>query len=111
MAWQLLWLPVPFPSQRKYARKREPAIRRTLRSNLRNRRRALNLTARQLAEMIGVRPQWIHALESPRGTAVPGLFQLEQLAMHLGCLPADLLVPAKFTGDIDPDDDLRGRRK
>jgi transcriptional regulator with XRE-family HTH domain len=71
----------------------------------------LGMTARQLAERIGVRPQWIHSIESPKGTAIPGLFQLERIAQELGCVPSDLLVPAKFTGDIDPDDDLRGRRK
>ena len=102
---------MPFPSQKKYGGKNEPAIRRIFRTNLRNRRLSIGMTAQQLAERLGVRSQWIHQLENPKGKAVPGLFPLERLAMELGTTPADLLVPGKFTGTVDPDEDLRGRRK
>jgi transcriptional regulator with XRE-family HTH domain len=102
---------VPFPSQKKYGGKKEPAIRRIFRTNLRNRRLAIGMTAKQLADRLGVKPQWIHQLENPRGKAIPGLYLTEQLAVELGTTPADLLTPGRFTGDIDPDDDLRGRRK
>lgn len=102
---------MPFPSQKKYGGKKEPAIRRVLRSNLRGRRLALGMTAKQLAERLGVKAQWIHELENPRSRAIPGLYFVERLAMELGSTPADLLSPAKYTGDIDPDQDLRGRGK
>lgn len=97
--------PVPF----KKRRKRESTIRLIFRTNLRNRRLRLGMTAKQLAERLGVAAQWIHALENRKGQAVPGLAFLEQLACELGCTPADLLTPNKYRGVVSSDEDLRGK--
>ncbi len=100
---------MPFDRQRGM-RKSEPAVRRMLRENIRNRRLECRLSQREMGERIGVVQQWVQQIESPRGDNIPSLYQLEEIALHLGTTPADLLSPGRFRGQIGANDDLRKRQ-
>jgi transcriptional regulator with XRE-family HTH domain len=86
---------MPSDPQRRTSDK-EPAIRRTVRENLRNRRIELGLSQKQLGERIGVTQQWIQQLEAPNNDNLPSLYQLEEFALHLGATAAELLTPRHF---------------
>ena len=88
----------------------EPAIRRTLRQNIRNRRLQLNMSQEALANAIGVTQPWIALIESPNRTERPNLDQVATIAEVLKCQPYQLLTPDFFTGYSTDGDDLRGRR-
>lgn len=85
----------------------QPAWRRALCSNLRNRRVQLGLTQKRLGEMAGVVQQWIGQLEDPMGDEVPSLYQLADLAVALDCTMIDLLHSGKFDIGITVGDDMR----
>lgn len=100
----------PFRKKAKIAGKEHP-IRRTVRTNLRNRRLEQGITQKELGEATGTGQTWVQQLERPGGDEVPNLYMLFDIAVQLACSPADLLTPGRFKGDADADEDLRGKRR
>jgi len=89
--------------RRKKTMRSEPAIRRTFRENLRNRRLERGLSQQRLGEQLGVTQQWIHQLESATSDNVPSVYQLDELASCLDTAPSELLTPGRFRGKNKPD--------
>jgi transcriptional regulator with XRE-family HTH domain len=68
------------------------------------------MSQREMGERIGVVQQWMQQIESPNVDTIPSLYQLEEIAVHLGTTPADLLMPGRFRGRVGANEDLRKRR-
>lgn len=75
----------------------EPALERVVRLNHTHRRKALGMTTRALADLLGCSQAHVSYMESPKKFQHPNLQMIDALAKALHCTPADLVTPGKFT--------------